>query len=724
MSSGRKLKMSVNQQQKLLETIRLGTTTVPLVRLDMPGGSRISSPSPDSTPSLTSCPPTPSPQPSLHDLSHTGSSGITRPWPETFRVPWDIMPIEIQKDIFNGRRPSPCMRMKMVRILADEVRKYSTNPSLSECLTICQQITSQYPDSFADITSSGKVRAGRNSTLLTQLKNRIENMNRPRNINRKRSSGSCGVAGVEHEPNGCTEFQEQLPPEESDVTVEEKRQRLESLYGEEGINGGERSEVTELMRTTFSLQRQHINDIPASSVADLQLKWPFLFTQKGIYSHFELLTDVNVHRTLELAIAECGKTIVEYMRTKGKINDVQAVLQRENYDLTMHVTLLLMAHFNELPEGLILNTCETATAADIEASVTLPASPRLILRRTEQAVAGWMVSMEGRIICEGVQPTFITGLAAVFATFYIFNLQYQDEAAQTLEFIQRRFIGINPETGKKVGHGMIMSKKTDEMFQKKTHSVNQQVATLLKNLIDFEWHLKKRARLQGGGRKKSLKYDKKEALVNVKKTQPKSTQEVDEGDKLRPKEEMSKDGEMASQVALTEVGAPEQFQFQYGLDGPTFRHDIGQSSKSHLSIVKVEHLDPVVLELNDTSCGSGSPDGSGPPGSSGSGLGSGTCPATQFFSMCQQAGCTQFIFSEFASRLSTITERIASQQASEEDFNLTLKVLEASGMLPEIFAKRDQEMEKRLRELQKETEALRTARSAMRDACVMSLSST
>lgn len=66
----------------------------------------------------------------------------------------------------------------------------------------------------------------------------------------------------------------------------------------------------------------------------------------------------------------------------------------------------------------------------------------------------------------------------------------------------------------------------------------------------------------------------------------------------------------------------------------------------------------------DSSCGSGSPGDSGPPDSSGSG--SNTSPASQFFRKCHQAGCTQFIFSEFASRLNTITERISSQQASEE----------------------------------------------------------
>ncbi|XP_071197047.1 uncharacterized protein [Salvelinus alpinus] len=216
---------------------------------------------------------------------------------------------------------------------------------------------------------------------------------------------------------------------------------------------------------------------------------------------------------------------------------------------------------------------------------------------------------------------------------------------------------------------------------------------------------------------------KREAAIKAEKTMSKSTyeeEEDEEEDEHLPKTGMSKQDPNTAEVAMTEDGTAEQFEFQYGLEGPTFKNENenGECSKSHLSIIKVEQLDPLLPDQNNSSCGSGSPGDPGPPGSSG--FGSSMSPAAQFFRKCHQAGCIQLIFSEFSSRLNTITERISSQQASEEDFNLTLKVLEASGMLPEIFAKRDQEMEKRLKDLQRETEAVRTARSAMRDACVMS----
>ncbi len=49
----------------------------------------------------------------------------------------------------------------------------------------------------------------------------------------------------------------------------------------------------------------------------------------------------------------------------------------------------------------------------------------------------WMISLEGCVICECVESSFLTALATLFAVYYVFNLQYQEEASCTLEFLQR-----------------------------------------------------------------------------------------------------------------------------------------------------------------------------------------------------------------------------------------------------------------------------------------------
>ncbi|TRY56685.1 hypothetical protein DNTS_034241, partial [Danionella cerebrum] len=69
---------------------------------------------------------------------------------------------------------------------------------------------------------------------------------------------------------------------------------------------------------------------------------------------------------------------------------------------------------------------EFAAPSDIQQSLHLPESQSLSNRR-------WMLSMESHVVCEGAQPNFVSGLAALFSTFYNFNLQYQEVAACTLE---------------------------------------------------------------------------------------------------------------------------------------------------------------------------------------------------------------------------------------------------------------------------------------------------
>lgn len=93
---------------------------------------------------------------------------------------------------------------------------------------------------------------------------------------------------------GCTRFQPSLPPQETEDTVESKRQKLEGIYRQESIKRTDRAKRKQLMETTFYLQRCHINAFPAPILKELRTKWSHVLTQKGLYARFELLTG-NLH---------------------------------------------------------------------------------------------------------------------------------------------------------------------------------------------------------------------------------------------------------------------------------------------------------------------------------------------------------------------------------------------------------------------------------------------
>lgn len=136
---------------------------------------------------------------------------------------------------------------------------------------------------------------------------------------------------------------------------------MKDLYQAEGPADADRGHLTQLMKATYYLQRKTINASPAPSIAELKNEWPYLFTPKELYSHFKLLTDIGILDKMEQAVEEKGKLILQFFQQKRagtNADDVQHILvkynREEKCDPWPCVILLLIAHFREKPEGLIL----------------------------------------------------------------------------------------------------------------------------------------------------------------------------------------------------------------------------------------------------------------------------------------------------------------------------------------------------------------------------------
>ncbi|XP_026073814.1 uncharacterized protein LOC113053201 isoform X3 [Carassius auratus] len=87
--------------------------------------------------------------------------------------------------------------------------------------------------------------------------------------------------------------------------------------------------------------------------------------------------------------------------------------------------------------------------------------------------------------------------------------------------------------------------------------------------------------------------------------------------------------------------------------------------------------------------------------------------AAIFWTRCNEAGWTKEVFSELVSQLSSLGERVQSQEASHQDYDVALKVLMASGQLPCLFTRLEQDLEKQERDLQRKKAALRDAKAVL-----------
>ncbi|XP_054471442.1 uncharacterized protein LOC129104671 isoform X1 [Anoplopoma fimbria] len=81
--------------------------------------------------------------------------------------------------------------------------------------------------------------------------------------------------------------------------------------------------------------------------------------------------------------------------------------------------------------------------------------------------------------------------------------------------------------------------------------------------------------------------------------------------------------------------------------------------------------------------------------------------SSTFWKSCNAAGCTQALFTGFINEMNDISSRIQSDLASQEDYDLALSVMNASGKLAELVAKQQEELQRKQTELQKATAVIK-----------------
>ncbi|CAL4071886.1 unnamed protein product, partial [Meganyctiphanes norvegica] len=246
---------------------------------------------------------------------------------------------------------------------------------------------------------------------------------------------------------GCVNWQPIILPEgETEETLEAKRVYMTELYSREGLNGADKSLIDDLMKVTYYTQRCTINAEPAQPISEIIRQWPFLSLYKYMDEHFNELTNIDLHSHLNDTLVRKSPRILKYFHSlqnsKQAIQELinEITVASEDIKTTENVTftgviLLLMAHFHEKTDSIFILVDVMASKEDIESSVELPETPRLIVQGDSILCgAKWMLSIEGKVICQltSTHANFVSGLAALFASYYIFHFQYEEGAAMTL----------------------------------------------------------------------------------------------------------------------------------------------------------------------------------------------------------------------------------------------------------------------------------------------------
>ncbi|KAJ8375332.1 hypothetical protein SKAU_G00059120 [Synaphobranchus kaupii] len=59
-----------------------------------------------------------------------------------------------------------------------------------------------------------------------------------------------------------------------------------------------------------------LNTLPSPTISEVEERWPFLLTQKGLCNHFPSLTGIDINHCLSKALLTKGKRIVKFFQSQ------------------------------------------------------------------------------------------------------------------------------------------------------------------------------------------------------------------------------------------------------------------------------------------------------------------------------------------------------------------------------------------------------------------------
>lgn len=265
-----------------------------------------------------------------------------------------------------GEKPSTSERRQMIRIISDEIRKFTHLPGKKAIDFITKNVVEKYPslkDNLCDdIISDGNV------YLSKQIRNRLENLNRGQGLGVSKNKRTAEVeqqskSSTLSEKYGCCNWQPSISENEEELQ-EDQRKKLVTLY-ERGPEVNE-NEMSDLVSESFALQRKEINQV-TFKIEEFRKRWPCIFLKSAVMKHFFKLVEIDLESRLKEEIKKKGCRIIHFLKTvppgsnKKELTACLLKLPNETLDETSKILLILLqllaAYFGENFQDIYRN-CE------------------------------------------------------------------------------------------------------------------------------------------------------------------------------------------------------------------------------------------------------------------------------------------------------------------------------------------------------------------------------
>ncbi|XP_074040911.1 uncharacterized protein [Leptinotarsa decemlineata] len=336
---------------------------------------------------------------------------------KTFQIPWEQFSKPMIESCERGERDKQVINY-IIHTVVNNMRVIKKIIPSSAIKIITKKIIDKYPETFRDIDEDNVVIGDGSYSVFKKLQDRNNYLNRP-HITKRTASMSNPMANKKQrlfQRAGCSHWDPPLPDGENVST--------------NGKMSEDNPDLLETLHETFPQQRDFLNRHPSRET--IQQEWPILFSKSGALIHFHKLTNSD--------LTQLGKKAAEKLDKFLKLHTPEENNETSEYEL-LTIIKILARYFKENLESIYMEIDNIPNSEDLQLE------PLIMKIGTEEN--NFFVYYEKGAINQKGFSTFNEAFQIAFSLYFNLNLKYPSNISLTMEFVQRYFLKIHPDSGTK-----------------------------------------------------------------------------------------------------------------------------------------------------------------------------------------------------------------------------------------------------------------------------------
>lgn len=250
------------------------------------------------------------------------------------------------------------------------------------------------------------------------------------------------MMSAEVTPGMSGDVERAIADEDVDVAIAAKKAKVEKDHP----NSDAPEDVNAYMKKTYDVRRSYIT-VELPTINEVKVNYPELFVDRQIMLEFERITEIDLDHALQEYCVSHWRDITDMCHkipsAKDLLKQAESV-KKESPSLEQYWDMV--ASLCLVPYMMKENLCDLVIEIGEEEQVDPKGKivPVLISKGNVFKSDEFILVVEEEVVQEFEE--FTIAFASLFATYWIFNMEYPDTLVYTYNFIQKVMVGLKDGT--------------------------------------------------------------------------------------------------------------------------------------------------------------------------------------------------------------------------------------------------------------------------------------